>query len=183
MKELKEHLGMWLFLASEVLLFGVLIFLFEVMHLKYPQEFTAGSQELHFLHGTVNTVILLTSSYLLALGLLKRQRFYLLLALVLGAAFMGIKGHEYYGLIHEGKFVLNFGSEITSGKKMFFTFYGFLTMLHMLHVLAGMILLGGLWWMMKHKPDEEIEENVGLYWHFVDLVWVFLYPLFYLLGK
>jgi cytochrome c oxidase subunit 3 len=179
---MKKNFGMWLFISSEILIFGVLIYLFEIKYAAFHEEFQAGSKELHFVHGTINTVILLTSSYLVALSEAKKSRMCLALAMVLGCVFLGVKGHEYYGLIHEGKFVLNFLETIPHHRRLFFTFYGFMTMLHALHVILGIMALAMVWWSMNKKPKVDYQQNVGLYWHFVDLVWVFLYPLFYLLG-
>lgn len=178
----KLSFGMWMFIASEVMIFGVLIFLFEINYAHFPEAFEAGSKELHFYHGTVNTVILLTSSYFVALSEAKKSRWCLVVAMVLGCVFLGVKGNEYYELIHEGKFLTDFVSSIPQHKKMFFTFYGFMTMLHALHVILGILAIAMVWWSMNKNPKVDYQHNVGLYWHFVDLVWVFLYPLFYLLG-
>lgn len=180
---MKSNFGMWLFLVSEIMIFGALIMMFEMNYARFHLAFQEGSRELHFSHGTINTVILLTSSYFVALSQAKKERFYVLLAIVLGFIFLGVKGHEYYGLIEEKKFLINFLETIPGNKRLFFTFYGFLTMLHALHVILGILVLGIVWWQMRKEVNEEFHENVGLYWHFVDLVWVYLYPLFYLLGR
>lgn len=181
-EEMKTNFGMWLFLASEVLIFGVLITLFELNYKNYAIAFKEASHEIHFVHGTVNTVVLLTSSYFVALGLHSKKRIFILLSMLLGLAFLGIKATEYIDLTREGKFIFGFAENVLPEKKLFFTFYGFMTLLHALHLIFGVFLLGIVWWAMKKNEHEEFAENVGLYWHFVDLVWVYLYPMFYLLG-
>lgn len=179
---MKTNFGMWLFLASELMIFGVLIMLFEINFGRYEIAFMEASGDIHFLRGTINTIVLLTSSYFVALSLEKKQRHWLVLAILLGLIFLMIKGSEYYALTEEGKFILNFSPNVRPEEKLFFTFYAFLTFLHSLHVLVGVGLLAAVWKMMRNKDPHEFHENVGLYWHFVDLVWVYLYPMFYLLG-
>jgi cytochrome c oxidase subunit III len=174
----KDNLGMWLFLASEILIFGVLIFLFQLTYFSNIADFKSASHDLHFYHGTFNTVVLLTSSYFVALSEHTHRRFFLLLAIALGFVFLGVKGYEYYDLTMEGKFPLHF-LPMAKGKILFFSYYGFMTFLHLIHVLIGMSFLAYAWY---EKEDHKLQQNVGLYWHFVDIVWVFLYPLFYLLG-
>ena len=179
---MKNHMGMWMFLASELMIFGVLIFLYQLAMSQHLLEFRAASHDLHFLHGTVNTVILLTSSYFVALSDVKKNRMFLLLAMALGVIFITVKGFEYYDLTNEGKFILNF-KNIGETQRLFFTYYGFLTILHLLHVAAGIILLGVAWFLYHNPKEKNLPHNAGLYWHFVDLVWVFIYPLFYLIGR
>lgn len=178
---MKNYLGMWLFLASEVLIFGVLIFLYQLSFNQNTEAFQLASRDLHFFHGTVNTVILLTSSYFVALSDVTKKRFWLILAMLLGILFIVIKGFEYSDLTHEGKFILNF-QNIPKDQTLFFTFYGFMTSLHLLHVLIGIMMLGFTWYMYHNPKEPNLSHNVGLYWHFVDMVWVFIYPLFYLAG-
>lgn len=176
---MKNHLGMWLFLASELLIFGVLIFLFQLTANSHWRDFQIASNDLHFYHGMFNTIVLLTSSYFVALAEHTKKRFWLLLAVALGFVFLGVKGHEYYDLTIHGKFPLHF-LPLPKGQTLFFSYYGFMTFLHGIHVIIGMMMLGYAWW---EKEDHGLHENVGLYWHFVDIVWVFLFPLFYLLGR
>ena len=174
-------MGMWIFLSSEILIFGVLIFLFQLAFNANELAFKEASRELHFYHGTFNTVILLTSSYFVALSEATKKRFWLILAMILGTVFLVVKGFEYYDLTMEGKFPLHFAN-LAKDKMLFFTFYGFTTFLHLVHVLIGIILLGMAWFLFHSEKEKGFHENVGLYWHFVDLVWVFIYPLYYLLG-
>ena len=179
---MKTNFGMWLFLASEAMIFGALILLFEINFARYPDAFVAASGEIHFLHGTINTIVLLTSSYFVALSQAKQQRIWLVYAMVLGLLFLGIKSSEYYDLTKEGKFIFYFLESVSPHHKLFFSFYGFMTLLHAAHVIIGVALMGLVWKRMKGNHSEELHENVGLYWHFVDLVWVYLYPMFYLSG-
>jgi cytochrome c oxidase subunit 3 len=174
---------MWIFLASEALLFGSLIALYQIFYYRNHHEFKLAAADLHFYLGTLNTVVLLTSSALVARAQEKNDRRGLLAAIFLGLIFLGIKSHEYVSLTESGKFPLHFGNLLQS-HKLFFTFYGYLTFLHSIHVLIGIALLSYVWWIYRKRADHErIEENIGLYWHFVDIVWVFLYPLFYLAGR
>jgi cytochrome c oxidase subunit 3 len=176
---MKNRMGMWIFLSSEILIFGVLLFLYQLDLNRHEAAFRASAHDLHFMHGTINTVILLTSSYFVALAESMKKKGFLIAAMVLGFIFIGVKGFEYYDLTQQGKFPLNFGP-LAPESILFFVYYGFLTFLHLVHVFIGITLLGlaYLW----HDKEEHMGENVGLYWHFVDLVWVFIYPLFYLIG-
>lgn len=167
------HLGMWLFLAGEVLLFGALLLAFELAHAKFPAEFRLASGKLHFYHGTINTFLLLTSSYLVALSQASKNRLLVFVSALIGVIFLGIKGSEYWDLYQEG---------LLLSRSLFFTFYFFITFLHALHVSVGIVLLLVVGLRMKKNDVPALHENVGLYWHFVDLVWVFVFPLFYLLG-
>lgn len=169
---------MWLFLAGEVMIFGAMIFAFEIYYSEHQDSFKAASQHLHYYHGVVNTIVLLTSSYFVALGEAKSKRLLIILAAVLGCVFVGIKSHEYYSLIQEGRFMTHF-TNISSGEKIFYIFYGSMTLLHAVHVLGGVTLLAIAAKTMNHN----FIQNTALFWHFVDLVWVFLFPLFYLLGQ
>jgi cytochrome c oxidase subunit 3 len=178
-----KNFGMWIFLASEALLFGTLIALYQIFYYHYRGDFRAAANDLHLYQGTANTLILLTSSAMVAWVQEKKDRRGLIAAVILGIIFLGVKGHEWLKLTEDGKFPLHFG-EIAQNHKLFFSFYGYLTFLHAIHVLIGVGLLTYLWWMYRKRAGHDrFEEGVGLYWHFVDIVWVFLYPLFYLVGK
>jgi cytochrome c oxidase subunit III len=193
--------GMWVFLASEVLFFGGAITAFSVGRWLYGPAFAEGSRHLDLVLGTINTGVLLCSSLAMALAVYAaqtgRQRLIvlcLLATIVLGAAFLGIKGYEYSHKLQEGlvpttAFELRHPYDATAEPAhvhLYFCFYWGLTGLHALHMLAGMGVMGVLVALARrgrfsaayHTPVEV----TGLYWHFVDVVWVFLYPLFYLLG-
>ncbi len=177
-------LGIWLFLASEVMLFGALfssLILLRTGAAKWPR----GWEHLNVKMATVNTLVLIISSVTvvlawsyLRLGDLKKGRIFTALTLLCAATFMVIKGFEY----HHEYVIGNFPS--TSN---FFALYFTLTGLHGLHVLGGMIVFfyfmtvgAKMWKTEPHRYTNRIEV-VGLYWHFVDLVWIFLFPTLYLL--
>ncbi len=180
---MKKNFGVWIFLASEVLLFGTLIFLYLIFYFRYHHQFQVAAKDIHFYHGVANTFILLTSSYFVARAQIKKSKLPIMIAIALGMIFLLIKGHEYYDLTLQGKFPLNFHN-IAQEHKLFLSFYGYLTFLHSLHVLIGIAALTlVLFWSRRKENFETWEEGVGLYWHFVDMVWVFLFPMFYLIGK
>jgi cytochrome c oxidase subunit III len=192
-------LGMWMFLATEILFFGSVLTAYAVCRNAYGAAFAEGSQELFLSIGTVNTVVLLTSSLTMALAVYSAhagQRAWLTrcvgLTMIFGAAFLVLKGTEYYleyrdGLIprlawhpaHEALIALG------SRGQLFFLFYFILTGLHAFHMLIGMGLLTVLFVRSRHgtfSPEYYTPvEVIGLYWHFVDIVWVFLFPLLYLI--
>jgi cytochrome c oxidase subunit III len=186
----QEHaarLGMWLFLATELLLFGGLFTAYAVYRFLYPDTFTRASEHLSVAAGTINTVVLITSSLTVALAHhLAEHRRGRTAALLL--AFLGIKAWEWTTDFHEGLLPGRyFASEepIGVGAPMFFTVYFLLTGLHGLHVLIGMTVLAVLMVLCwrgayDHGYTTPVELG-GMYWHLVDLIWIFLYPLLYLI--
>ena len=185
---------MWLFVLSELLLFGGMFILYAVHRYKAPGEFHHGSMELEPLLGTLNTVILLTSSLTVALSIdaVKKGRHkssvVLLIATVaLGVLFLGNKGFEWGTKIGNGVYP---NSPVLlsrpKGEILFFGLYYVMTGLHGLHVLAGVFLLLIMLILLKgeriHQGHYVPFENAGLYWHLVDIVWIFLFPLFYLIA-
>lgn len=193
-----NQLGMWAFLASEVLFFGALFTSFLVYRLAYPEPFVAASQHLKQALATANTAVLLTSSLTMALavhsaqtGHRRRLVTFLLMTMLLGAVFLGVKGVEYLGEFREGlvpfrAFPFAFEGPSPERARLFFTFYFFMTGLHALHLTIGMAAVGLmalLAWRGGVTPRTYMPvELTGLYWHFVDVVWVFLFPLLYLIG-
>lgn len=192
-------LGMWAFLAQETLFFGTLFVGFYVMRSMYADDFRQGAHELIWWLGGLNTAVLLVSSFAVAQGVLagakgdnRRVMRWFGLALVLGVGFLGIKATEY-GIDYRERLVpgLNFadvspdGVDRLSHVKMFMCFYFIATGLHALHVIVGLFLLGYVavraWRGAYTRDDHNFVDGVGLYWHFVDLVWIFLYPTLYLL--
>lgn len=192
-------LGMWTFIAQETLFFGTLFVGFYVMRRWYTPDFIQGAHELLWWMGGLNTAVLLISSFAVAQGVLavssgrngSLARWFAL-ALLLGLGFVAIKTTEYAIDYHEHLVPgLNFtdvsptGEERLSHVKLFMCFYFIATALHALHVIIGLCLL--LFVIIKAKFNGFSRENnnfvhgVGLYWHFVDLVWIFLYPTLYLL--
>jgi cytochrome c oxidase subunit 3 len=193
-------LGMWTFLATEVLFFGVLFVGFYAMRLRWPADFAGGARHLKWYLGTINTAVLLTSSFFMALavhaasaGDRRGVGRWLLLTLALGAVFLGIKFSEYAIEYHE-RLVPHWhyspidqpaGEPRPERLSLFMSAYFITTGFHALHVTIGLGALATLWFMNRrgqfsrayHTPVE----MVGLYWHFVDVVWVFLFPTLYLL--
>jgi heme/copper-type cytochrome/quinol oxidase subunit 3 len=175
-------LGMWVFLASEVMLFGAFISSYIVLRLGSPSFGVPDEAIMGRPLATLNTFILITSSVTMVLALAAIQRDdrkwfarHLLATLGLGLAFLGVKMFEYHHKIHEG---------LTISSSLFGSFYFTMTGLHALHVIGGLglnlyILIMGQRGAYSGANHERVE-YAGLYWHFVDLVWVILFPLFYL---
>ncbi|MCB0110256.1 MAG: cytochrome c oxidase subunit 3 family protein [Caldilineaceae bacterium] len=189
-------LGMWAFLATEVLFFGGLFTAYLVYRSAYPEVFAAGSEHLKMALGAINTGVLLTSSLTVALAVhaatqRARNRLLLFMALtvVLGLLFLGIKGFEYYQEYQENLVpTINFTWEGNNAPQamLFFVLYFFMTLLHALHMIIGIsVLLVMIFWAWRgwYEEDDMPVERFGLYWHFVDIVWVFLFPLLYLIGR
>jgi cytochrome c oxidase subunit 3 len=191
------ELGMWLFLATEVMFFGGMITGYTAYRFLYPAGFSYGSRELSVLIGGINTGVLLLSSFTVAMAVhavrigARRQ---LLLALaatiVLGTVFLGFKAYEWWHHYHEG-FVpgLRFTYEGPDrvGVGLFFWLYFALTGVHAVHLTIGigvMIVMFVLAWRGRVSPAYTNPiEIAGLYWHFVDIVWIFLLPILYLVGR
>ena len=207
------ELGMWVFLATEVLFFGGMFTGYAVYRGYYSQAFSEGSHTLDLVLGTINTGILLGSSLTMALSVHAAQTgakrlivTFLTATLILGAAFLGIKAYEYYHKFEENHFpgenfqfehhTASSSHEQSSASaeespanpdrvEIFFSFYFAMTGLHALHMIIG----GGLivWLIVlaakgRFSPEYSTPvEMVGLYWHFVDIVWVYLFPLLYLI--
>jgi cytochrome c oxidase subunit 3 len=187
-----SRLGMWLFLVTEMVLFGGLFIAYSYMRSRYPIEFHRGGMELNATLGVLNTVVLLTSSLTVVLSIVAIQRGektrsmgLLGATLGLGAVFLVIKGFEWATKFHHGLYPNSAHlATLPQGEQIFFGLYFTMTGLHGLHVLAGMAVLAWILWMMgkdQVRPDRYIHlENGGLYWHLVDVIWIFLLPLFYL---
>ncbi len=190
------QLGMWIFLATEVLFFGGLFLSYTIYRTLYPDTFAAASHHTEVMIGGVNTGILLFSSTLMALAVraaeLKHRKH--LVWLLLGTAFfgmifMGLKGFEYYKDFSE-HLVPGIGfewHEANPGQaEIFFWLYFAMTGLHAIHVTVGIcviLVLSFLAWLGKFTNGHHTPvEIAGLYWHFVDIVWIFLFPLLYLAG-
>ena len=190
-------LGMWVFVAQEILFFGGLFTAYTVYRSAHPEAFAHASHHLDIMLGGFNTVVLIASSLTMALAvhaaqLGKRggQVLFLLLTMALGSVFLGVKLIEYGHKFHEG-FVPgpNFtypGSEARYAE-MFFSLYFAMTGLHALHMVIGIGILAVLVAMAlrgRFGPAYYTPVEVsGLYWHFVDIVWIFLFPLLYLIGR
>jgi cytochrome c oxidase subunit 3 len=190
-------LGMWVFLVTEVLFFGGLFAAYSVYRGWYPDAFAAASHEMIVWAGTTNTAVLITSSLTMALAvnaaqLGQRRQLMILLAvtMLLGFVFLGIKAYEYYTEITEHHLPgpgFQFEAEHFRHAQIFFSLYFVMTGLHALHMIIG---LGVMTWMLVWAWNGTITreyaspiEIAGLYWHFVDIVWIFLFPLLYLIGR
>ncbi|ALK96589.1 hypothetical protein AB595_13425 [Massilia sp. WF1] len=193
--------GMWVFIASEFLFFGPLLFGYFYLRTHYPQACAAASRHTDFLLGTANTAVLLTSSFLMALaghaakaGQRPQAARLLVAVAALGLAFLAIKGFEYHSEFQEGLFPgAGFRPEKGGqpqdmpGMELFFLLYFAMTGLHALHLTIGILACLAMAFLLRRPapaaPSGEAVELAGLYWHFVDLVWIFLYPLLYLVGR
>lgn len=189
--------GMWLFLATELLFFGALFMLYLVYRTLHPAGFAAGSAETELWIGTVNTVLLLTSSAVMALGLGGARRgdnvvVYrsTLVTLGLGAAFLALKGYEWFLDLEKGLFPgpgFPIGGPESGGAQLFWSFYFVSTGLHGIHMMIGMGLVAWIAWAARRgrfSPGYTTPvEAVGLYWSFVDMVWLCLYPMLYLVHR
>jgi cytochrome c oxidase subunit 3 len=189
--------GMWVFLVTEVLFFGGLFLTYTLYRSWYPEAFAAASRELDVTLGTINTVVLITSSLTMALavhaaqlGQRKTLMIFLILTMALGTVFLGIKSVEYYHKFAEHHvpgpdFV--FEKEFARNAQLFFSLYFVMTGLHALHMIIGLgIMLVMLKWAWNGTITAEYSSPIeisGLYWHFVDIVWIFLFPLLYLIGR
>lgn len=193
-RDVANHLGMWTFLATEILFFGGLFACYSVYRWTYPQAFIAGSHHLEFWIGTTNTAVLLTSSLTMALSDLAVKRNargalagWLVLTWLLGLTFLGLKFFEYYQkytehLIPGANF--HFAAGEPKPMELFIFLYFAMTGLHAVHMIIG---LGAIAWLLRLNRRGRLTTErhapvamVGLYWHFVDCVWIFLYPLLYL---
>jgi cytochrome c oxidase subunit III len=198
-----NKLGMWLFLTQEVLFFSALFVGLMIFRAWYPDMYHASAKELSVPLGGFNTVVLICSSLTMALAVRSAQMndnkktFILLLVTFLCAVgFLVVKYFEYSHKIHVGTLPGKWfdpnnhefpeSLKAFDNAKLFFAFYFCLTGLHGIHVLGGMVVIA--WLMIRASRNEFNEQNfaavecVGLYWHLVDLVWIFLFPLLYLVG-
>ncbi|HWX53980.1 MAG TPA: cytochrome c oxidase subunit 3 family protein [Verrucomicrobiae bacterium] len=235
MEQQKEAstLGMWVFLLTEIMMFGGLFASYLIYRIKYYDAFVAGSTSIDIKWGFANTLVLIGSSWTMAMavwsaqnGRRKGQVYFIIATMILGAAFLGVKAKEYYEKYDEchipghviGKGFNAWGgcsatdkslgniaediripphgdpnipeasAELTAKQtEIFFSFYFAMTGLHATHMLIGLGVL--TWLLMRAKRGDfgpeyySPVENVGLYWHFVDIVWIFLFPLLYLISR
>lgn len=194
-------LGMWIFLSTEILFFGGMFLTYTINRHTYPDVFAAASTTLSLKLGTINTLVLIGSSLTMAMavwsaeaGKKKLIPLFLIVTLILGCAFLAIKGVEYHDKYVEHHipglpFQFEPGSDVATNAhaQLFFSLYFGMTGLHALHMIVG---VGLLCWLLKQSfqgrftPEYNTPvENIGLYWHFVDIVWIYLYPLLYLIDR
>lgn len=190
--------GIWLFMVTEILMFGGLFVGYVIFHSIYPEMFAEGAESLNWKMGFVNTLVLIFSSFTMALGIYfnqvnqpKKATWALAVTLLCGAIFLVIKYFEYTHKFHLGLYPGRFlhmteGAPQHANLGMYFGFYYCMTGLHGIHVLIGMGLI--TWVMIKNiRGDFSSKyytpvEGVGIFWHIVDLIWIFLFPLLYLVG-
>lgn len=189
-------LGMWVFLVTEIMFFGGMFASYLIYRSSYPTAFFDASEHMNFWAGTINTVVLITSSvtvvlaiHAIQMGLRKVSAFFWVITLMFGLAFLVIKAFEYHEhWVHHlfpGAHFIGVGRD-PQHSQIFFVLYFAMTGFHALHMVIGAGLV--TWILLRtlrgdftpsyHNPVE----NVGLYWHFVDLVWIYLYPLLYLIS-
>lgn len=188
-------LGMWAFLATEVLFFGAMFTSYITYRHAYPHAFALASHDTIVFFGTLNTTILLTSSLTMALavyaakeGRRKPLVLFLLITIGLGLAFLAVKGLEYHKDLDERLWPgPHFKAGLPPASQIFWVLYWIMTGVHAIHVTVGIIVLSiitrmsarGTFSAGYHTPVE----ITGLYWHFVDIIWIFLYPLLYLIQR
>ncbi len=190
-------LGMWVFLATEVLFFGAVFTTYFIYRITYQPAFIEGSSHLNVLLGGINTAVLLTSSFMMALAVmsaqLKNRRgiiLFLAFTIILGLIFIGIKALEWT-LEYNDHLFPGYGWQYSSPNapqvKLFFSLYFVLTGLHAAHMIVGVSLLTVmLIKAIRHQFDTGYfipVEMVGLFWHFIDIVWIFIFPLLYLMHQ
>jgi cytochrome c oxidase subunit 3 len=178
--------GMWIFLATEVMLFGGLFTAYTVYRTVYPAAFAEGSRHLDLTLGGINTLVLIVSSGTMALAVERARggrtpRLLLVVTAVLGAVFLALKALEYHAHFDEGLVPgLAWGYQGAPEVQLFMIAYFTMTGLHAVHLTIAVAVVAVL---ALSRARATTHEVVGLYWHFVDVVWVFLLPLLYLYGR
>jgi len=199
-----SSLGMWVFLMTEVMFFGGLFLAYLVYRTSYPGPFAAASMTLDVPLGAINTAVLIGSSFTMAMAVWSAQMgrrtllvAFLIATMLLGSVFLGIKAVEYhdkwehhhipgqYFQFHENDPYTGAPANARNVQIFFFLYFG-MTGMHALHMVIGLGLMAWLLvgaWKGKYGPDYHTPiENGGLYWHFVDIVWIYLFPMLYLIG-
>ncbi len=188
-----SKIGMWLFLFTEMFLFVGLFLVYSIYRFRNPEAFHQAAEELSTFIGTLNTVILLISSMTVAMSITSIQKgdkkltlILLGITIFLALFFLVNKYFEWGAKIEHGLYPgSSYLKELGHGDILFFGLYFFMTGLHAFHIIVGMILLGFVYHRVAtgrvHSTDFAFLENGGLYWHLVDLIWIFLFPLFYLI--
>ena len=197
-------LGIWVFLITELMFFGGLFASYTIYRSLYPAGFDAGSRALNVRLGAINTMVLLTSSFTMAMAVRcaqtaqrKALMVFVVLTMLLGTLFLGIKAVEYHGeyvdqviprlaFAPQGELLQRFQAGGIGHAELFMCFYFFMTGVHAIHMIIGLGLMLVL--LLRARSGEFSSqyyspvEVTGLYWHFVDVVWIFLFPLLYLVG-
>jgi cytochrome c oxidase subunit 3 len=189
-----SKLGMWLFIFTELLLFGGLFIVYSIYRFLNPEAFKMAGEQLNTTIGAINTIVLLVSSMTIAMSTTALQKknkklviFLLAVTLALAVVFLVNKYFEWglkfsHGIFPGSEFMK---TDFSEGEILFFGLYFVMTGLHALHIIVGMIIiafaLAGVQAGKVHADRPSLLENAGLYWHLVDLIWIFLFPLFYLI--
>jgi cytochrome c oxidase subunit 3 len=190
-------LGMWTFLITEIMFFGGMFLGYTIYRSNYTEAFAHASNQLDVFLGTINTAVLIGSSLSVAMAVHAAQQSkqrallgFLLLTIILGTIFLGIKFTEYYDKYEEHLIPgwnFRYQGENPGHAAIFFSFYLAMTGMHALHMIIGigifLVLAFSAWRGRYSEAYYTPVELAGLYWHFVDIVWIFLFPLFYLLGR
>lgn len=188
--------GVWLFMATEIMMFGGLFVGYFLYRMKYPEAWVEGGSLLSWKLGAFNTLVLLFSSFTMAQavtetmkGQNKKALNLVVITTLCAFAFMVVKYFEYSGKIHHGLFpgfdIWDPSAVQNEGTRLFLLFYFLMTGLHGIHIMIG---IGLMFWLMKRLKNDEFSpkyytavEGVGLYWHIVDIIWIYLFPLMYLI--
>jgi len=199
-------LGMWLFLGTEIMFFGGMFAAYLIYRRLYYNEFAIGSRSISIWWGTINTIVLICSSLTVALGVRAAQMgkrkllvTLMLITMVFGVAFLGIKGYEWYQKFEEhhvpgssfniDKLIQEYpDAHLNPGHaQIYFSLYFAMTGLHALHMIVGLGIFSFLTyfaWKGRYTPEYHTPIEIGgLYWHFVDIVWIYLFPLLYLIDR
>lgn len=190
-------LGMWVFLVTEVMFFGGMFLAYVVYRSWYPEAFAAASHHLDLVLGAFNTAVLIGSSLTMALAVRAAQlgarrglMLFLILTMALGSVFLVVKGFEWHHKYVENHIPgpnFHYEGPLAGNVQLFFSLYFGMTGLHAFHMVIGLGLLGTLLyfaWRGKYTAEYNTPiDMAGLYWHFVDIVWIFLFPLLYLIGR
>lgn len=193
-----SRIGMWIFLATEVMFFGGMFAGYASYRFLYPQAFAVASNHLPVVAGSIMTVVLICSSLTMAMAVHSAEEegrrrsliVFIALTMILGAIFLGMKLNEYYDHFEEHLvpgWDFKFAGANPGAAAIFFSFYYAMTGVHALHMIIGFglqtyLLIGA--WRGRFSPVYNTPvEIVGLYWHFVDIIWIFLFPLLYLAGR
>lgn len=188
-----SKLGMWLFLFTELLLFGGLFIVYMVYRMLNHESFLLSSFELNVGWGSFNTVVLLVSSMTIAMAITAVQKGeqqkavrLLVTTLALSFVFLVVKYFEWSAKIHHGLFPgMDYYNGLPKGESLFFFLYFIMTGLHALHIIIGAVIIAVVIARTRkglvNKDKYALAENAGLYWHLVDLIWIYLFPLFYLI--
>lgn len=188
--------GIWLFMVTEILMFGGLFVAYAIFHGIYPEMFAEGASYLNWKMGFLNTLVLIFSSLTMAMGIYfiqhgqkQKANIALITTILCGFVFMVVKYFEYTHKFHDGifpgKFFTHEGIE-HANLALYFSFYFTMTGLHGLHVIIGMSLI--TWVLIRNirgdfdKDHYTAVEGVGIFWHIVDLIWIYLFPILYLIG-